>query len=51
MSDRIFAHDLLLQPKKKKKKKNFFFLKGKHQNLSLSESNMGEGSKILIRTE
>lgn len=53
MSDRIFAHILLLQQKKKKKKEEdtFLFLKKNHRNLSLSESNMEEVSKILIITE
>ena len=45
-----FCTQFTTAAKKKKKKKNFF-LKGKHRNLSLSESNMDEGSKILIRTE
>lgn len=54
MSDRIFAHILLLQQKKRKKKEEedtFLFLKKNHWNLSLSESNMEEDSKILIITE
>ena len=55
MSDRIFAHILLLQQKKKEEEEEeedtFLFLKKNHRNLSLSESNMKEDSKILIITE